>query len=140
MGGIEEGKEVVMILGDFLIAFVIAIFFTTMLGATGQKHRSVKKLIIIFLIILLTSWAGGVWISPVGPAFLGFYWISFFIVALILALVMETISTLHSTPSNIDKKETRKKEEALEILLGVSFLILLIVVIIVIIAGYFHLA
>ncbi len=127
-----------MIFGDFLIALVIAMFFTIVLAVSGQKHRSWKRIITIFLIILLTSWAGGVWINPVGPAFLGIYWISFFIVALILALIMETVSTLHAMPSKIDNKETRKKEETLEILLSVSFLILLIVVIIVIITGYFH--
>lgn len=125
-----------MILGDFLIALVIALFFTIVLVASGRKHRSWKRIITIFLIMLFASWAGGVWITPVGPAFLGIYWVSFLIVALILALVMETISALHASPEDIDKRETREKEESLEILISASFLILLIVFMIVIIIGY----
>jgi hypothetical protein len=127
-----------MILGDFLIALVIALFFTMVLVVSGQKHRSWKRIITIFLIMLFASWAGGVWITPAGPAFLGIYWISFLIVALILALIMETISALHAVPEDIDKRETRKKEESLEILISASFLILLIVFMIVIIIGYIH--
>lgn len=127
-----------MIIGDFLIALVIALFFTIVLVVSGQKHRSWKRIITIFLIMLFASWAGGVWITPVGPAFLGIYWVSFLIVALILALIMETISALHAVPEDIDKRETRKKEESLEILISASFLILLIVFIIVIIIGYIN--
>jgi hypothetical protein len=125
-----------MIFGDFLIALIISLFFTIVLAASGQKHRSWKRIIIIFLIMLFASWAGGVWITPIGPTFLGIYWVSFFTVALILALILETISTLHATASDINKKETRKKEETLEVLISVSFLILLIVFIIVIIIAY----
>ena len=125
-----------MIFGDFLMALVIALFFTIVLTVSGKKYRSWKRIIVIFLIMLFASWAGGVWITPVGPAFLGIYWLSFFIVALILALTLETVSALHATPSDIDKKETRKKEEALEMLISTSFLILLIVFMIVIIVGY----
>lgn len=127
-----------MFFADFLIALIIAIFFTIVLAVSGQKHRSWVKILAIFLIILLTSWAGGVWITPVGPTFSGIYWISYFIIALILALIMEVVSTLHAAPSKIDKKENQKKEESLEILLSISFFILLIVIIIIIIAGYFH--
>lgn len=127
-----------MFFADFLIALIIAMFFTIVLAVSGQKHRSWVKILAIFLIILLTSWAGGVWITPVGPTFSGIYWISYFIIALILALIMEVVSTLHAAPSKIDKKENQKKEESLEILLSISFFILLIVIIVIIIAGYFH--
>jgi MFS family permease len=125
-----------MIFGEFLIALVIALFFTIVLAVSGKKHRTWKKMITIFLIMLFASWAGGIWITPVGPAFSGIYWLSFFIVALILALILETATALHASPSDIDKKETRKEEESLEILISFSFLILLIVFIIVIVIGY----
>lgn len=125
-----------MIFGEFFIALVIALFFTIVMAVSGKKHRSWKKIIMIFLIILFSSWAGGIWITPTGPAFLGIYWLSFFIVALILALILETASALHAAPSDINKRETRKEEESLEILISASFLILLIVFIIVIVIGY----
>jgi MFS family permease len=125
-----------MILGEFFIALVIALFFTIVLAVSGKKHRTWKRMIMIFLIILFSSWAGGVWITPIGPAFLGIYWLSFFIVALILSLILETVSTLHASPPDIDKKETRKEEESLEVLISSSFLILLIIFIIIIVIGY----
>jgi hypothetical protein len=125
-----------MIYGEFLIALIIALFFTTVLAVSGKKHRSWRKIVSIFLIMLFASWAGGIWITPVGPAFLGIYWLSYFMVALILVLIMETISALHAIPSDIDTKETRKKEEALEVLISTSFLILIVVFIVVIVLGY----
>ena len=103
-----------------------------------SKHRSWKKIITIFFILLLASWAGGVWITPVGPAFLGIYWLSFFTVALILSLVLETVSALHASPSDVDDKDTLKEEESLEVLISISFLLLLIIFIGVIIIGYIN--
>jgi hypothetical protein len=125
-----------MIFGEFLIALIISLFFTTVLAVSGKKHRSWKKIVSIFLIMLFSSWAGGIWITPVGPSFMGIYWLSYFIVALILVLIMETISALHAPPSDIDTKETRNKEEALEVLISTSFFILIILFIVVIVLGY----
>lgn len=125
-----------MVFGEFLIALVISLFFTIVLAVSGKKHRTWKKMIAIFLMMLFASWAGGIWITPVGPAFLGIYWLSFFIVALILALILETVTALHAPPSNINIKETQKEEESLEILIGFSFSILMIIFIIVIVVGY----
>jgi hypothetical protein len=125
-----------MIFGDFFMALVVALFFTILLTVSSKKYRSRKKIVVIFVIVLLASWAGGVWINPIGPAFLGIYWISFFMVALILALILETISALHASPSDIDEKETIKEEENLEVLISSSFLILLVVFVMVIIIGY----
>lgn len=125
-----------MILGEFLIALIIALFFTTILAVSGKKHRTWKRVITIFLIMLFASWAGGIWITPVGPAILGIYWLSIFVVALILALIMETVSAMHASPSDVSKKETKKEEETLEVLISTSFLILLIIFIIVIVIGY----
>ncbi len=125
-----------MIFGEFLIALIIALFFTTILAVSGKKHRTWKKVITIFLIMLFASWAGGIWITPVGPAILGIYWLSIFVVALILALIMETVSAMHASPSDVSKKETKKEEETLEVLISTSFLILLIIFVIVIVIGY----
>ena len=127
-----------MIFGEFLIALIISLFFTIVLVASSQKHRSWKKIITIFFILLFASWAGGVWITPVGPAFLGIYWLSFFLVALILALILETVSALHASPSDVDDKDTLKEEESLEVLISISFLLLLIIFIGVIIIGYIN--
>lgn len=125
-----------MIIGELLMALIISLFFTIVLTISGKKNRSWKKILVLFLILLFASWAGGIWITPVGPEFLGIYWLSFFVVALITALILETVSSLHAAPSDIDSTETRDKVEALEILVGTSFLILLIVFIFVIVLGY----
>lgn len=125
-----------MIIVEFLIALIITLFFTTVLAISGKKHRSWKKIISIFFIMLFASWAGGIWITPVGPTFLDIYWLSYFMVALIVVLIMETVSALHAAPSDIDTKETRKKEEALEVLISTSFLTLIIVFIVIIVLRY----
>lgn len=53
-----------------------------------------------------------------------------------MVLILETYTALHATPSDVDNKETKKKEEALEVLISTSFLILLILFMIIIVLGY----
>lgn len=38
--------------------------------------------------LFLAAWAGGVWLSPLGPRFFGGYVLPFFIVAFVIALVI----------------------------------------------------
>ena len=87
------------------------------------------------------AWAGGIWITPVGPAILGVYWLSFFAVGLIFALVLEGIAAFHSRPARPGPSETQmdeKEEHEIESVLGTFFWILLLAFIGAIVLGYLH--
>jgi len=122
-----------MIFVEMLFALAIALLFTVVLTALSRRARSRRRLIVFFSIIFFAAWAGGVWIAPVGPTLLGVYWLSFFIAGLIFALVMEAVSAL-SPP--VQSRDIQKKEENIEIEMGMFFWVLFFAFIVLIVVGY----
>lgn len=92
---------------EFLFAMIfsfIVVAFFTMAGSKGPWNN----LGTLFLVVLLVTWAGGVWISPVGPTLFGAYWLPFFFMAALLALLL-----LNLIPHK-DVQLTKPPEEELE--------------------------
>ncbi|MFW6180534.1 MAG: hypothetical protein ACOC8N_02210 [Spirochaetota bacterium] len=73
--------EVLFALG---IGLMLTAVFAGLLGRSGPW----ASIPVFFAIIFLASWAGGVWIAPVGPALFGVYWVPFLIFGLIIALLL----------------------------------------------------
>jgi MFS family permease len=122
-----------MIFVEMLFALAIALLFTVVFTALSRRARSRRRLVIFFSIIFFAAWAGGVWIAPVGPALLGVYWLSFFIAGLIFALVMEAVSALSSP---VQSSDIQKKEENIEIEMGMFFWVLFFAFVVLIVVGY----
>lgn len=127
-----------MIFVELLFALAIALFFTVVFTLLGRRAKPWPIVLAFFLIVFLAAWAGGIWITPVGPAFLGIYWISFFTAGLIFALLIAATSAFSSRSSQ-NRKDEMRREEDLEITISTFFWILLLALIIVIIIGYIHL-
>ncbi len=127
-----------MILADLIFALGAALFITVVFAVLSRKSRSLRQVLIFFLIVFFAAWAGGIWITPVGPTFLGVYWISFFVAGLIFALVLEVLASFSSRFPRALEKEIRQEEESVELIIGISFLILCLAFGIVIILGYLH--
>ena len=127
-----------MLFVDLLFALAIALFFTVIFTVLGRRKKPWNRLIVFFLIIFFSAWAGGVWIAPAGDISLGIYWLSFFVTGLIFALVLETVAAFSPRSSQIDNKEMHKEEEELETALGTYFWILILAFIVLIIVGYIH--
>ena len=129
-----------MILVEAVFALAIAFLLTVIFIALGRRARSRRGIIIFFSLVFLAAWAGGVWITPVGPRFLGVYWLSFFIAGLIFALLQEALSASRKravprdTIERLEAKEGREIEQVFDIF---SF-ILLVAFIAVIVIGYVH--
>jgi type VI protein secretion system component VasK len=70
-----------------LIAMVLTLIFAMGLG----RHRSGTVLLMFFIILFLATWAGGLWIHPVGPPTWGVPWLSFLIVGFILAIMLAAL-------------------------------------------------
>jgi hypothetical protein len=134
-------KAVNMILVEALFALAVALFLTVVFAVIGRQAKSPRRVITFALLVFLAAWAGGIWITPVGPTILGIYWLSVFAVGLIFALVLEGISAFHSRPARPGSSENRmdeKEEHEIESVLGTFFWILLLAFIGAIVLGYLH--
>ncbi len=131
-----------MVLIELVFALAVALFLTLVFAVIGRQAKSRRRVSIFFLVVFLGAWAGGIWLSPVGPTLLGVYWLSFFAVGLVFALVLEAVAAFASssdekTPSGPGEVQAEKKEEkAIESVLGVFFWILLLAFVGAIILGY----
>lgn len=131
-----------MVIIELFFALAVSLFLTLVFAVIGRQAKSRRRVSIFFLIVFLGAWAGGVWLSPVGPTLLGVYWLAFFGVGLIFALVLEAVSAFaalppDNAPATASEEQSEKREErAIESVLGVFFWILLLAFLAAIAFGY----
>ncbi|MBD3233593.1 MAG: hypothetical protein GF315_07700 [candidate division Zixibacteria bacterium] len=129
-----------MFILDLFIAFFIAIILSVFLVAVFGWQRPGRTgfwpaMLFIFLIIFLASWAGGVWITPMGPALGGVYWLPFVFVAIIVALFLMALIPPRRTSTVKLEEESRSVEET-EAVLGAFFWLFIIALVVAIIIRY----
>ena len=132
-----------MVLQEFAVSFIIAVFFTGLyvLLTRGDVRRT--GLIWLFLIIFLCTWAGGVWLRPFGPMLWGIHWLVFLLVGVVILLLL-IIAIPAKLPrgrlETLDMLERIEQEKELKevayITLSIFFWILLSVLVIAIILRY----
>jgi len=130
-----------MIFVESLFALAVSLFLTVVFAVIGRQARSRRGVTVFFLLVFFGAWAGGIWITPVGPAILGVYWLSFFAVGLIFALVLEAIASFHFRPALPGSGKIRmeeKEEHEIESVLNTFFAILLLTFMVAIVLGYIH--
>jgi len=72
-----------------LFAFLAALLVISLLSLSSRREYPWGGgLLLIFLLIFLVAWAGGVWITPFGPAFYGVAWMPYLAIALLFALLL----------------------------------------------------
>jgi hypothetical protein len=77
-----------LIFGEIFVALMVTVFLSALLISTLLKGEHRTRLIWIFLIIFLTTWAGGIWVRPFGPSFRGIYWLPFLWIGIITVLIL----------------------------------------------------
>ncbi len=130
-----------MIFIDFIFAFIIAILLSFLLVSALGWERPAREgpwagFALLFILLFLLIWAGGVWVTPFGPAAGGVYWLPFLFIGIILALLIAALMPPHRprTPSEAIKEA--EEEKALATAFGIFFWILIIILIILIILNY----
>jgi peptidoglycan/LPS O-acetylase OafA/YrhL len=126
-----------MIFAELVFALAVALFFTLIFTVVVRRVRSKRRVFVFFTVVFLAAWAGGIWVTPAGPSFLGIYWLSFLIVGLIFALLFETIAVL-SRPQKWPEEEQKREAEEVEAELSVFFFILFVAFVTLIVLGYLH--
>ena len=127
-----------MILADGVFALGIAFFLTVIFVVLGRRARSGRRILVFFVLVFLAAWAGGVWIAPIGSRIMGVYWLSFFVVGLVFALLQEALaaSARRAAPRERIPEIEAKEERELASLFNVFLVILLALFIFVIILRY----
>lgn len=126
-----------MFLFDFFIALAIAglvsAAFTLLFGRRGPW----ASLPIFFLLIFLAAWAGGVWITPIGPSVVGVYWLPFLVVAVLFAFLLAAVTPPERPPqSRLEAWEQARDMAATALAVETFFWLLLISLVIVILLRY----
>lgn len=77
-----------VILTEFIVAFLIAAVLSTFYAWVTKKKRRGIGFFGFFLIVLMATWAGGIWMQPSGTATGQINWWPFIIVGITFALLI----------------------------------------------------
>jgi hypothetical protein len=77
-----------VLLVEVMTALAVAILLTAILAATLPVRRLWRGWLLFFGVVLLSAWAGGVWLPPVGPSVFGIAWMPFLFVGLVIGLLL----------------------------------------------------
>ena len=77
-----------MFILDFVFAIAIALVLVLLFSLVFQYRGPWNSVLWFFVVVLMATWAGGVWLTPVGPAVGGFYWLPFLVAGLIVSLLL----------------------------------------------------
>lgn len=122
---------------EFIIAFIVALVLSLIFVYGFRRKGPWTNFYIFFIIIFLATWAGGLWITPIGPSIRGIFWLPFLLVGAVFALLLAA-ATPRSNPPSIELKTKKqvKKEETIETAISLFMWILIIFLTIAIIVGY----
>ena len=134
-----------MFIAELLASVLFAILASTLsvylLRLSGVRMATFW----LFMLVLLATWAGGVWLRPMGPGVGGISLMSFVIAAALAVLLVLAVArrpTPHNRRETIAflQQEQRKKEmQAVTTLsLNLLFYFLLILFTVAIVAHYIH--
>lgn len=118
---------------EFILAFLIAAVLTAVFVLIARKLHRRNGFTWFFLIVLTATWAGGVWLQPIGPLYADVYWMPFLAAGLIMA-VFASILQLRRPPrgrqETLDKLDqqarAKKMQEATYITLRALFWVVFI--------------
>jgi hypothetical protein len=135
-------KEILMVFFiHFVLAFFVALILTLIFVRGFRRAGPWSSFLAFFLLIFFASWAGGLWMQPLGAALWGVYWLPFLLVGLIFALVIAAAS-IPSTPERstvnlVEEPEIKEtKAKSAPTALGLFFYAVLIALAVIIIFHY----
>jgi hypothetical protein len=128
-----------MFVVEFVFAFVISMLCAAMLlPVTAQagwrvRHPSIEPISVfaMLLILFLATWAGGIWLVPVGPRLWGVAWGGFVVVGLFVALLIGAVSREQAKAMDVARAPRARGSET-----SMLSLALLVLLILAVVAGY----
>jgi Ca2+/Na+ antiporter len=128
---------------EFLISLVVALVLCVIFALITRGKVRRTGFVWFFLLVLVATWAGGVWIRPFGPAINDVRWLQFLVVGLLVILMFALFAPLkpprgrHDTLDQL-KEIARQKEltKVTYITLSIVFWVILVILILAIILRY----
>jgi hypothetical protein len=114
----------------------MALLFTLIFAIGFRRTGPWANVGIFFLVIFLAAWAGGLWISPAGPVFLGVYWLPILLFSFIFAVLLAAIVPPERPEPKVETISEVKNKEAAVRAFDIFFWTLLLSLVIIIILGY----
>lgn len=104
-----------MFFPGLLFALVIACLLTLIFAIGFRRQGWGIGLMLFFLILFLATWAGGLWITPIGPLWWGIPWLSFLWVGIIMALLLAALipDGRRSQAGGVPKRPTAAEADTL---------------------------
>ncbi len=129
-----------MILVDLFFALVIAILLAFAVRSLRrdrtEEDTAWPELAFLFVILFFITWAGGIWLQPLGPVMWSVYWIPFVAVGIVAALFLIAATPQRRPRNRREALRQRAQERTLETTFGVFFWILVTILLAAVIARY----
>ncbi|OGS17513.1 MAG: hypothetical protein A2219_05825 [Elusimicrobia bacterium RIFOXYA2_FULL_50_26] len=77
-----------MIFASFIISLIVALAYTIVFVAGFQRKGPWASVVAFFMVVFLSTWAGGIWIAPVGSDIRSVSWLPFAVVGLVTSLIL----------------------------------------------------
>lgn len=100
-----------MIIIDIIAALILAVFVSLLLTYSFRRRNPWENFAAFFMLLFLFIWAGGIWITPVGPPVMGFYWLSFLLIGVLSLLIIGSLLPVNETVVKLETEEEKKEEE-----------------------------
>jgi hypothetical protein len=125
-----------MIFKEFLAALTVALLVCALFVLVTRSRVRRTGFGWFFLIVLLATWAGGVWLRPFGPSLIDIRWLQFLIVGLLVVLLMAVFAPFkaprgrHQTLDQLQEIARQKElQKVTYVTLGIVFWVILVILI-----------
>ncbi len=125
-----------MFFTDLVLVLVISIVLTAAFAMGFRKQRLQFRLIFLFLLLFLATWAGGVWTKPFGPVIFSENFLSFLVVGIIVSMLLTAV-----LPPGQSRREMKEKKEAHDesckiVMVDMLYLLLVVALAVLILVAY----
>jgi len=100
----------------FFIHFLFAMFFSLLVILVFSTLFRTKgpwnNLGLFFVVVFLATWAGGIWVYPVGPFLWGVSWLPFLLVGILVAFLLVAAAVVPPRRESTVELIDQEKEEA----------------------------
>lgn len=121
----------------FLMALLFTLIFTLIFTLGFQRRGPWSSVVVFFLVVFLAAWAGSLWISHAGPAFVGIFWVPIVAVAFIFAVLLSTLLPRRPPTQHVETiSQVKQEEKVRERMFDAFFWMLVIGLAVIILLGY----
>ena len=125
-----------MFLVYLLFALLVSVLLTAIFLLGLGRKQTWRSFLIFYLLVFLAAWAGGLWVTPVGPSVWGVYWVPFLFAGLLFALLLAATAPSRRPRSLREAAEQARQEEQVERAVGWLLWVLVAALVAAIIARY----